>query len=218
MKYNNVLDSMIAQAKKTKKQTEKQQKIVETAIRLFAEKGYANTSTSEIAKQAGVAEGLIFKHYGTKENLLRSVILPFFKSSLPDMAEEVFAEVLPAKTTSFEEFLRTLLHNRIQFFYENKQILQVVIKEIIYNESLKKELLPYLADTIRFRFKNTIEMFKARGELKDIPTDDIVYLLLPVLGGFIISRFVIVDVDAIHESEVEKLIEFIMGGIRKNEH
>lgn len=61
-------------------------------------------------------------------------------------------------------------------------------------------------------------MFKARGELKDIPTDDIVYLLLPVLGGFIISRFVIVDVDVIHESEVEKLIEFIMGGIRKNEH
>ncbi|WP_121641339.1 TetR/AcrR family transcriptional regulator [Virgibacillus sp. Bac330] len=218
MTYNNLLDSMIAEAKRSKKQTEKQQKIIEAAIQLFAEKGYANTSTNEIAKQAGVAEGLIFKHYGTKENVLRSVILPFFKSSLPGMAEEVFAEVLPAETTTFEEFLRAFLYNRIQFFSENKQILQVVMKEIIYNESLKKELLPYLANEIRYRFRKAIETFKTKQELKNIPTDDVVNILLSVLGGFIISRFVIVDVDRIHEYEVEQLIQFIMDGIRQNDH
>lgn len=39
------------------KMTEKQKKIVQASIEVFAEKGYAGSSTSEIAKKAGVAEG-----------------------------------------------------------------------------------------------------------------------------------------------------------------
>lgn len=42
-------------------------KIILAAIQAFAEKGYASTSTSEIAKNAGVAEGTIFRHYKTKK-------------------------------------------------------------------------------------------------------------------------------------------------------
>lgn len=49
------------------KLSEKQIKILEAAIEIFAEKGYASTSTSEIAKRAGVAEGTIFRHYKTKK-------------------------------------------------------------------------------------------------------------------------------------------------------
>lgn len=47
--------------------SEKQLKILEAAVEMFAEKGYAATSTSEIAKKAGVAEGTIFRHYKTKK-------------------------------------------------------------------------------------------------------------------------------------------------------
>ena len=94
MSEDNFLDTIITQTKLSKKQTNKQQKIVETAIKMFAEKGYANTPTSEIAKTAGVAEGTIFRHYGTKDNLLLSVILPFLKESIPDVAEEIFNEML----------------------------------------------------------------------------------------------------------------------------
>ena len=36
------------------------------AVDMFGEKGYASTSTSEIAKRAGVAEGTIFRYYKTK--------------------------------------------------------------------------------------------------------------------------------------------------------
>jgi len=54
---------------KTKKET-----ILETALLLFADKGYEATPTSLIAKAAGVSEGLIFKHYVSKGNLLESVV------------------------------------------------------------------------------------------------------------------------------------------------
>ena len=80
--------------KKSNKQTDKQKKIIEVAIATFAEKGYSNTPTSEIAKKAGVAEGTIFKHYGTKENLLLSIMIPFLKDFFPMMAEELIGELM----------------------------------------------------------------------------------------------------------------------------
>lgn len=47
--------------------------ILETARKLFRSRGYVNTSTSEIAEQAGVAEGSIFYHFGSKRNLLAAL-------------------------------------------------------------------------------------------------------------------------------------------------
>lgn len=54
--------------------TEKQQKILSTALELFATEGYSATSTARIAKVAGVSEGLIFKHFKNKDGLLQAVL------------------------------------------------------------------------------------------------------------------------------------------------
>ncbi|WP_421764329.1 TetR/AcrR family transcriptional regulator [Ekhidna sp.] len=54
--------------------TEKQEKILNAALALFAEEGYRSTSTSKVAKRAEVSEGLIFRHFGNKEGLLQAII------------------------------------------------------------------------------------------------------------------------------------------------
>ncbi|MFN0035508.1 MAG: TetR/AcrR family transcriptional regulator [Saprospiraceae bacterium] len=48
--------------------------ILQTALQLFGEQGYDRTPTSQIGKQAGVSEGLIFRHYGNKAGLLAAII------------------------------------------------------------------------------------------------------------------------------------------------
>ncbi len=50
--------------------TEKQDKILSSALELFANEGFNATSTNQIAKKAGVSEGLIFKHFKNKKGLL----------------------------------------------------------------------------------------------------------------------------------------------------
>ncbi len=50
--------------------TIKKQKILDAALQLFATHGYDATPTSKIAKEAGVSEGLIFRHFESKEKLL----------------------------------------------------------------------------------------------------------------------------------------------------
>lgn len=51
----------------------KRQKILEVALALFAERGFEDTGTAEIARQAGVAEGSVFRHFGNKQGLLAAV-------------------------------------------------------------------------------------------------------------------------------------------------
>jgi AcrR family transcriptional regulator len=55
------------------------QLIAQTALALFAEKGYEHVSTVLLAKEAGVSEALIFKYFGTKEQLLISIITAGYK-------------------------------------------------------------------------------------------------------------------------------------------
>ena len=54
--------------------TEKQENILKSALHLFAKEGYHATSTSKVAREAGVSEGLIFRHFGNKEGLMQAIL------------------------------------------------------------------------------------------------------------------------------------------------
>ncbi len=49
-------------------------KLLEAAIKLFAEKGFNGTTTKEIAEKAEVNEALIFRHFSTKRDLYGAII------------------------------------------------------------------------------------------------------------------------------------------------
>lgn len=53
--------------------TEKQEQILNAALELFAKHGFNATSTSKVAKHAGVSEGLIFRHFKNKQGLLGAI-------------------------------------------------------------------------------------------------------------------------------------------------
>ena len=211
---HKIFDAILNQAA-TKVKTEKQQKIVENAIQLFAEKGYANTSTAEIARASGVSEGTIFKHYGTKDNLLLSVILPFVSELFPYIAQEMLKETLSENAT-FEQFLRSVIKNRVDFITENKDIFQVLIKEIVYKDELKKELLPYVLANIPPIFIKVLEEFKGRGELIDLPAERILKMLVSFLGGFFVSRFLLFDDFTVTEEENRRCSSICHERIKKS--
>ncbi len=55
------------------KKAEKRAGIINSAITLFAEKGFNDTSMLEIARRSKVAEGTVYEYFGNKENLLISI-------------------------------------------------------------------------------------------------------------------------------------------------
>jgi AcrR family transcriptional regulator len=50
-------------------------KIIEASLKLFTEKGFKGATTKKIASEAGVNELTVFRYFGSKENILREVIL-----------------------------------------------------------------------------------------------------------------------------------------------
>lgn len=74
--------------------TEKQEKILQSALELFAKEGYHATSTSKVAKHACVSEGLIFRHFGNKEGLLTS-ILQLGENRFKDLFVDIVMETDP---------------------------------------------------------------------------------------------------------------------------
>lgn len=58
----------------TKEPEVRKQEIVDTALKLFGEKGYEKTSITDIAKAIGVAQGLCYRYFPSKEALFDSAI------------------------------------------------------------------------------------------------------------------------------------------------
>lgn len=70
----------------------KKQRIIETAIRLVSEKGYHRTTTSMIAKRAGVSQGIIFHYFKSKENLFLTLLRESSDKLLLTMEERIKGE------------------------------------------------------------------------------------------------------------------------------
>ena len=69
--------------------TEKQERILQAALELFAQEGYKATSTSKVARRASVSEGLIFRHFTNKEGLLEAIV-----KQGEEKVKQLFADVV----------------------------------------------------------------------------------------------------------------------------
>lgn len=73
MEINTMSNSEIREPKQ-KRSIEKKRKIVEAGFRLFGEKGFYNTNTAEIAKEAGVSTGIVYNYFKDKKDIFLDVI------------------------------------------------------------------------------------------------------------------------------------------------
>jgi AcrR family transcriptional regulator len=118
----------------------RREQILKTALKLFAAQGFDATSTRQIAKEAGIAEGLIFHYFPTKPSLLAAILenRRSFRSELRAVLEG--AESKPAPEVLCEvaaDWLATLrrdaelvvLFITAQTYPEVNQAMQQVIGE-----------------------------------------------------------------------------------------
>ena len=60
------------------KSNESKKRIIDTALKLIAERGYDNVSIAQIAKEAGVSKGAFYIHFASKEDLIEKEIALFY--------------------------------------------------------------------------------------------------------------------------------------------
>ena len=134
--------------------TEKQKNIINAALELFAEEGFKSTSTSKVAKRAGVSEGLIFRHFKNKDGLLEAII-----NEGECRAKDLFADILTEDNP--QEILRKFINIPLSITTDESTAnfwkLQFKIKwELeIYNENKMKAVKQKLTEAFTsLRYKN----------------------------------------------------------------
>jgi AcrR family transcriptional regulator len=197
------------------KLSEKQIKIIEAAIEIFSEKGYAAASTSEIAKKAGVAEGTIFRHYKTKKDLLLSIVTPTLtKVVAPFLAKGFVREVFDGEHNSYEDFIRVLFSNRYNFAKKHIPILKIFIQEIAFHPELKEQYQKIFTDHVLDKFTGIVRHFQEKGEIINVPPSSVIRMTLTTIVGFLFTRFLILpDHDWDDDLEMERTIQFLMCGL-----
>src|ERR687885_364467 len=81
---------VVTSGRKTKE--ERREEILDAALEVFAELGYAGASTEAIAAKAGISQPYVFRLFGTKKELFKAVVARCFRETL-----EVFQRAAEGK-------------------------------------------------------------------------------------------------------------------------
>jgi TetR/AcrR family fatty acid metabolism transcriptional regulator len=98
--------------------------ILAAATRVFADNGYAAASITDIARAAGVSDGLIYKYFANKRDLLEHVLKVFYERVIADLEPKV------AVCRTFEERLYVLISEHMQVFIADRDLCRLFIAEV----------------------------------------------------------------------------------------
>lgn len=205
--------------KKTKRELT-EERILEAALNLFSEKGYAGASTSEIAKEANVAEGTIFRYFPQKKDMLLKVVMRFIDIISDQIVmsplEKIYEENQGA---SPEVMLKKIIMDRVALFNKLGDHFKVILIEMQYHE----EIMEVFIDKVLVRVIRYGE--KVYGDFinRGICRDDIPALTAfrTMVGGVVLMMVqrrvlpgAIPDGLAL-EAEIDMIIDILMNGIKK---
>lgn len=129
---------------------DKRERILEAAIAVFAEKGFAQTKVSEIARVAGVADGTIYLYFDNKDDLL----IKAYEASMDRILESLH-KVLNETNGTGEKIERFIQHH-LETVGNDKQLAKVITVElrtspkfmVEYKNTKFNEYLRMLSDMI----------------------------------------------------------------------
>lgn len=107
--------------------------ILQAAIRLFARRGFHETSMSEVAREARVSKALIFWHFKAKEELFLAVLNRLLEPYLIDFTEEL--GVLDERAQ-----WRKLVESYLLFVRDNAPSVRFFLGQLLHGEEVPEEL------------------------------------------------------------------------------
>ena len=177
------------------------EKIIKTATKLFAKRGFSATPTQTIAKLAKVNETLIFHHFGSKAELWKKVKEQVVQS----------IEVIPLdpKPKSLHIFLESIVHQRLTVYRQKPELVRLLQWQRL--ESSQEELVAgnILAPT---HWLPAIKHLQTIGEIKaNVPPDIILIWLLVSVNAVIFDNIPFFK----EENNKKKYIDFLLDSFEK---
>lgn len=219
-KFEDMMAGWLEEIKAEDQMTEKQRRILEASIKLFSEKGFHASSTSEIAKAAGVAEGTIFRHFKTKKDILLTLIVPLFMKWLSPYILKDVKQITDDSAIPTEEMLRRLFKNRLELIDKNRDRVRILFQEATFHPEIKEAVVEHIARRARGMMEMFIEKKMEEGEFRRLPTLAVVRAAFSMMLGYIVFKHVLFpeEAKALEEDrEIGLMIDIFLNGVRNPE-
>ncbi|MGB5217685.1 MAG: TetR/AcrR family transcriptional regulator [Smithella sp.] len=186
-------------------------RIMETALRIFAEKGFQNTTITEISKDAGVSEATVYEYFGTKEDLLFAIPEKITNETL-----EESSRVIPY-IKGVEAKIRAILLFYVQLYQANPHYSALVLLQLMSNKRFRQTLAHA---AIRKSSHALLDCIKAGIEDGTFKKDSNPYLIRSMLMGTIEHLFIHWHMQGMPKRKpgpadmLDPFIEIVFDGIR----
>ncbi|MDR0659374.1 MAG: TetR/AcrR family transcriptional regulator [Prevotellaceae bacterium] len=186
------------------KELKTEELILEAAEKVFINKGFAATKTTEIAKEAGVTHAMLHYYFRTKENLFNIV----FQNKVQLLANSFFSVVHQDK--SFTEIIGSAIEHHFDFIKENPELGLFIINEINSNEKNSKIwsdiAVPIFSNAVS-SIKQMIDTEVQKGTIRPIDPVDFVQTVVSLNIFPFISKPLFKNLRHVSDKEYEKFSE-----------
>lgn len=184
-------------------------KIIQATIRVAFQNGLANTRTADIAKEAGVSEGLIFKYFPTKNHLFTVIIKGVFQR-LKAGADEIITQ--PDQTAVSR--LNSLIDFHFDFFSKQYNIVFLIIghsdrKMVNLEPIIQYALLPY-TQLVAGLLQEGIE----NGEFRVMNTETTAMSIIGTMQFNLIAKLLLKIPGEEMGATKKEVREYILSGIK----
>jgi TetR/AcrR family transcriptional regulator, fatty acid metabolism regulator protein len=185
----------------------KRRQILDAAVRVFAAQGYEASRVGDIAKEAGVAYGLVYHYFGSKDAVLDAVFREAWGRLLAAVA------VAEQTGTDAPEQLSLVVKIVLRSWRDDPDLVRLLVREITRSPHIQDEL-----DEIGQAFAS-LQRIVARGQTEGTFRGDVdartaawmVYgALEEVLTGWVLGQLPD-DADAVAAAEREVIATFVRG-------
>ncbi|WP_353989140.1 TetR/AcrR family transcriptional regulator [Pediococcus argentinicus] len=191
--------------------SEKQKAILRASLELFAEQGFTKTNTSQIAQQAGVAEGTVYRRFKTKDEILTAILAPLTDQVVNALVEDFTQHRFDVEYVTLRDFLRAVVENRMHFVNENYKVIKVFISQALFQQQLVQTLMGEFQKALQENLFLTLKNLKQRELLVDWPDPRIFQFMAGTVVTFLLRVLFMGPQDV--EAEIEMTLDFLEKGL-----
>jgi AcrR family transcriptional regulator len=188
--------------------------ILDAALSLFVERGYAATTLEQVARAAGISKGTLYLYYDNKEELFRSMVRELL---VPHV--EQFEKHAAEFRGSSAELLRGMAHNWWRAVGDSA--LAGMPKLMIAEAGNFPELAHFYVETVIVRGRKLVADILQRGidrgEFRQIDTDLAARVMLYslVFAAIWKNSLAIHDKSYSHENYIDLHVDMALNGLTK---
>ncbi len=197
--------------------SEKEEKILNAAISIFSEKGFSASTTNEIAKKAGVAEGTIFRYFKTKKDILRGILIQMIQIIGGKVVMKPIEKILAdAKDKDMKTLLKEIFYDRMELMDSIFPMTRIIITEALYHEDVREafyqNVISKAVDVFESIYDNMVENgqiregLQSRAVMRSAVGNMFIMILQRKLFG---DKFQVEDMG----KEVDDMIDVLLYGI-----